>query len=151
MRKAFVVAAIALFGWGLLAEASAQQTQVVTLIMDVGSGSSIGMGMGGSLSTGGGPIFMNGQQIGTGMHTTQTTMMQGMMGQVQAFQHRVMSFEFPGIGTCFAMMAGGNPWTGAKGIVMGGTGGCQGVSGIVEVGPPVGQNQYPFTFEFQLP
>ncbi|MFN3477503.1 MAG: hypothetical protein ACK4Z6_08160 [Candidatus Methylomirabilales bacterium] len=125
-RKAFVVAAIALFGWGLLAEALAQQTQMVTLIMDVGSGSSIGMGMGGSLS-------------------------QGMMGQVQAFQHRVMSFEFPGIGTCFAMMAGGNPWTGAKGIVMGGTDGCQGVSGTVEVGPPVGQNQYPFTFEFHLP
>lgn len=45
MRKAFVVAAIALFGWGLLAEASAPQTQVVTLIMDVGSGSSIRMGM----------------------------------------------------------------------------------------------------------
>lgn len=123
------MAAIVLFGWGLLDEASAQQTQMVTLIMNVGSSSSIGMGMGGSLSTGGGPIFMNGQQIGTGMHPTQTTIMQGMMGQGQAFQHRVMSFEFPGIGTCFAMMAGGNPWTGAKGIVMGEPIGARGFLG----------------------
>ena len=62
-----------------------------------------------------------------------------------------MSFDIPGMGTIFAMMAGGNPWTGGKGIIMGGTDGLQGVSGTFTVGAQVGATQYEFTCTFVVP
>jgi len=127
---------------------------IITLDVDVGAGASIGMGpggMAGSLMTGGGPVLLNGQQFGTLMHSSMTATMQGMMGQMQTLQHRLMSFEIPGMGTVFAMMAGGNPWTGGKGIIMGGTDGLQGVSGTFTVGNQVGPTGYQFTFTFVVP
>lgn len=63
----------------------------------------------------------------------------------------MMTFEFPGLGTAFAMLAGGTPWAGANGILIGGTGALEGIAGRVSVGPAAGANTYPFTFEFTRP
>jgi hypothetical protein len=129
--------------------------QVITFVVDVGSGTSLNMGMGsggmgGSIMTGGGPVVMGSQQFGSMMHSTMTSTMTGMMGG-QTLQHRMMSFELPGLGIAFAMMAGGNPWTGGKGIIMGGTDGLQGASGTFTVGAQVGATQYQFTCTIVLP
>ena len=62
-----------------------------------------------------------------------------------------MSFQFPGVGTVFAMMAGGNPWTGGEGIIMGGTEGAQGISGTFTLGDHVGPTRYHFNFTYFLP
>lgn len=153
--RALVAAVVIAFGWGLLGDAMAAPPQVITLVVDVGSGTSVNMGMGpggmgGSIMTGGGPVFKGSQQLGTMMHSTMTSTMTGMMGG-QTLQHRVMSFDIPGSGTLFAMMAGGNPWTGGKGIIMGGTDGFQGVSGTCTVGAQVGATQYEFTCTFVVP
>lgn len=120
--------------------ASAEQ---VTLVVDVSSSGSVMMGSG-TYTTGGGPITFNGQPIGTFMHTSQSMTMAGMMGQMESLQQRMLSFQFPGIGTVFAMMAGGSPWSGATGIIMGGTDGAQGISGTLTVGDQVSPNHYPF-------
>jgi hypothetical protein len=126
----------------LTTDASAQQ---FTMIVDVGSSTtSVGMGPGAMLSTGGGAVIFDGQPIGTFMHTTQAMTMRGMMGQMASFQQRMVTFQLPGIGTIFAMMAGGNPWSGAKGIIMGGTDAVHAVSGVVTVGDAVSPNHYPF-------
>ncbi len=50
-----------------------------------------------------------------------------------------------------AVMAGGNPWTGGKGIIMGGTDGLQGISGTFTVGGQLGPNQYQFTCTIVFP
>lgn len=152
--RVLVAAVMIAFGWALMSDAMAAGPFIITLDVDVGAGASIGMGpggMGGSVMTGGGPVLMNGQQFGTLMHSSMTATMQGMMGQTQTLQHRLMSFEIPGMGTVFAMMAGGNPWTGGKGIIMGGTDGLQGVSGTFTVGAQVGATQYEFTCTFVVP
>ena len=153
--RALVAAVMFAFGWALLGNAMAAPPQVMTFVVDVGSGTSLNMGMGpggmsGSIMTGGGPIYMGGQQFGTMMHSTMTSTMTGMMGG-QTLQHRVMSHDIPGMGTIFTMMAGGNPWTGGKGIIMGGTDGLQGVSGTCTVGAQVGGTQYEFICTIVLP
>ena len=153
--RALVAAVMIAFGWGLLGNAMAAPPQVITLVVDVGSGTSVNMGMGpggmgGSIMTGGGPVFMGSKQFGSMMHSTMTSTMTSMMGG-QALQHRTMSFDIPGMGTLFAMMAGGNPWTGGKGIIMGGTDGLQGVSGTCTVGAQVGGTQYELTCTVVLP
>ncbi len=153
--KALAVATIALLGFGSVAHAASGDIVQVTLTVNVGSGASIGMGpggMGGSLTTGGGPVMSDNQQVGTFMHTTQMATMQGMMGG-QTLQQRIMSFEFSGFCTLFTMMAGGSTttWAGGKGFVMGGTDACEGLSGSFTVGDPVGPNLYPFNFAFRLP
>ncbi len=48
-------------------------------------------------------------------------------------------------------MAGGNPWAGGKGIIMGGTDGLQGISGTFTVGGQLGPNQYQFTCTIVFP
>ena len=153
--RALVAAVMIAFGWALMSDAMAAPPQVITFVVDVGSGTSLNMGMGpggmsGSIMTGGGPVYMGSQQFGTMMHSTMTSTMTGMMGG-QTLQHRVMSFDIPGMGTVFAMMAGGNPWTGGKGIIMGGTDGLQGASGTCAVGAQVGGTQYEFTCTIVLP
>lgn len=142
MRKQclVIVGAVLLLGWF----ASSVSAQQFTFMVDVGSAASVGMGSGGTLSTGGGSITFNGQPIGTFMHTSQSVTMGGMMGSMESFQQRMITFQLPGIGTVFAMMTGGTPWTGATGIIMGGTDGAHGISGTVTVGAQVGTNQYPF-------
>lgn len=152
--RVLVAAVMIAFGWALMSDAMAAPPQVITLVVDVGSGTSINMGMGpggmgGSVTTGGGPVVVDGQQFGLMMHSSMTSTMAGMMGQT--LQHRLMSFELPGIGMVFAMMAGGNPWTGGQGIIMGGTGGAQGISGTFTVGAQVGATQYEFTCTFVVP
>lgn len=154
-RRALVTAVMAVLCWGLVGSAMAAPPQVITFVVDVGSGTSLNMGMGsggmgGSIMTGGGPVFMGSQQFGSMMHSTMTSTMTGMMGG-QTLQHRMMSFELPGLGTVFAMMAGGNPWTGGKGIIMGGTDGLQGISGTFTVGGQLGPNQYQFTCTIVFP
>ena len=154
-RKGLVAALAVVFGWGVATFAMAAPPQVITLVVDVGSGTSLNMGMGpggmsGSIMTGGGPVLMDSQQFGTMMHSTMTSTMTGMMGG-QTLQQRMMSFDIPGKGTVFAMIAGGNPWTGGKGIIMGGTDGLQGASGTFTVGPQVGATQYEFTCTFVVP
>ena len=119
--------------------------QQFTLVVDVSSTSSLGMSSGGMLSTGGGPITFNNQAIGNFMHTSQTMTMQGMMG-MESFQQRMITLQLPGIGMVFGMMAGGAPWSGASGIIIGGTDGAHGVSGTVTVGAQVSPNHYPFLF-----
>jgi hypothetical protein len=119
--------------------------QQFTLMVDVGSTSSLGMSSGGMLSTGGGPITFNDQAIGTFMHTSQTMTMLGMMA-MESFQQRMITLQLPGIGMVFGMMAGGAPWSGASGIIIGGTDGAHGVSGTVTVGAQVSPNRYPFVF-----
>ena len=89
-------------------------------------------------------MTFNDQPVGTFMHMSQSMAMAGMMGQMESFQQRMISFQFPGFGTVFAMMAGGNPWSGATGIIMGGTDGAHGISGTVTVGAPVSPDHYPF-------
>jgi hypothetical protein len=122
--------------------ASAEQ---FTMVVDVGTSStSMGMGPGAMLSMGGGTVTVDGQPIGTFMHSTQAMTMGGMMGQMTSFQQRMVTFQLPGIGTVFAMMAGGNPWTGAQGIIMGGTDTAHGVSGSVTVGNEVSPNHFLF-------
>ena len=153
--RVLVAAVMIAFGWALMSDAMAAPPQVITLVVDVGSGTSLNMGMGpggmgGSIMTGGGPVLMDSQQFGTMMHSTMTSTMTGMMGG-QTLQQRMMSFDIPGMGTVFAMMAGGNPWTGGKGIIMGGTDGLQGVSGTFTVGAQVGATQYEFTCTFVVP
>jgi hypothetical protein len=135
-----IVGVVLLLAW-FASSASAEQ---FTLMVDVGSTASVGMGSGGMLSTGGGSITFNGQPMGTFMHTSQSVSMAGMMGSMETFQQRMITFQLPGIGTVFAMMTGGSPWTGATGIIMGGTDVAHGISGTVTVGAPVGTNQYPF-------
>jgi peptidoglycan hydrolase-like protein with peptidoglycan-binding domain len=71
--------------------------------------------------------------------------MQGMMG-MESFQQRMITLQLPGIGMVFGMMAGGAPWSGASGIIIGGTDGAHGVSGTVTVGAQVSPNRYPFVF-----
>ncbi|HLC22000.1 MAG TPA: hypothetical protein VJM10_07830 [Candidatus Methylomirabilis sp.] len=153
--KGLVAALVVVFGWGLIGDAMAAGPFMITLDVDVGSGTSFNMGMGpggmgGSVMTGGGPVMFDGQQFGLMMHSTMTSTMAGMMGG-QTLQHRMMSFELPGIGTVFGMMAGGSPWTGGKGIIMGGTEGPQGISGTFTVGDQVGPTRYPFTFTYSFP
>jgi hypothetical protein len=139
-QLAITVAVTALLTCASTTNASAQQ---FTMIVDVGSSTaSVGMGPGGMLSTGGGTVTVDGQPIGTFMHTTQAMTMAGMMGQMASFQQRMVTFQLPGIGTVFAMMAGGNPWSGAKGIIMGGTDAAHGISGSVTVGDEVSANHY---------
>ena len=154
-RKGLVAALVVVFGWGLVGDAMAAGPFMITLDVDVGSGTSFNMGMGpggmgGSVMTGGGPVMLDGQQFGLMMHSTMTSTMAGMMGG-QTLQHRVMSLELPGIGTVFAMMAGGNPWMGGKGIIMGGTDGVQDISGFFTVGDQVGPTRYLFTFTYSYP
>jgi hypothetical protein len=149
-----VTAVIIAMGLAAMGNAVAAQPMLITLDVDVGSGASIGMGpggMGGSIMTGGGPVLMNGQQSGTMMHSSMTATMQGMMGQTQTLQHRLMSFEVPGMGAIFAMVAGGNPWTGGKGIIMGGTDGLQGASGTFTVGNQLGPTRYEFICTLVVP
>ncbi len=145
---------VAMFGWGLIGDAMAAGPFMITLDVDVGSGASVSMmgpgGMGGSVMTGGGPVMFDGQPFGTMMLSSMTATMAGMMGG-QTLQHRMMSLELPGIGTVFAMMAGGNPWMGGKGIIMGGTEGAQGISGTFTVGDQVGPTRYHFTFTYSFP
>jgi hypothetical protein len=141
MRRTWVVILGVVLLGSFVATASADP---ITLIVDVGSSASVGMGMSGTLSTGGGLITLNNEAVGTLMHTTQSTTMPGMVG-MQSFQQRMITMQFPGIGTVFMMMVGGTPWTGATGIIMGGTDQVHGISGSVTVGTPVGANQYPFT------
>ena len=153
-RKGLVAALVVVFGWGLIGDARAAGPFIDTLTGDVGSGTTIDMGMGpggmsGSVMTGGGPLDWYGQPWGVMMHSTMTSTMAGMMGG-QTLQQRMMSFELPG-GTVFAMIAGGNPWTGGKGIILGGTDGFQGVSGTFVVGDQIGPTQYHFTFTYSLP
>ncbi len=155
MKKIGLVAAVVLvFGWGLMGDAFAEQGPFTMILsVDVGSSASIGMGpsgMMGSFSMGGGPVSWLGQPLGVFTHITPTVNMQGMMGQ-PSFQHRVMSFQLPGTGTAFVMMAGGSPWTGGKGIFMGGTDGLEGISGTVTVGDQVGPNLYEFIVVYRLP
>jgi len=158
-RKAVVAAVIALFGWGLINEATAAAPITAVLIVDVGSGTELPFpmgpgGMGGSIMTGNGPVF--GQDgvtpFGVAMHSTVTSTTQGMIGQMESLHHRVMSFELPGSATLFIMMTGGNPWKGAEGIIMGGTGWAQGISGIFTVGDEqgVGTHRFPFTFTYHF-
>lgn len=138
----------------LLTLAGPSGAETITLVVDVSAAGSIGMGpggMGGGMMTGGGPMTYQGQPAGMAMHTSQSAAMPGMTGQVQTFQHRMLTFEFPGLGTAFAMLTGGTPWTGAKGILIGGTDALEGVTGRVSVGPAVGPDTYPFTFEFTRP
>jgi hypothetical protein len=153
-RIGLVAAVVAVFGCGLMGDAFAEQGPfTIILDVDVGSSASIGMGPGGmmgSFSMGGGPVSWLGQPHGVFVHNTPTVTMQGMMGQ-PSFQHRVMSFQIPGTGTAFVMMAGGSPWTGGKGIIMGGTDLLEGISGTVTVGDQVGPNLYPFTVVYRLP
>lgn len=132
-------------------EARAVEPQSVTLLVTVGSGESLNMGMTGSLATGGGPIAFQGQQIGMMMHGSQSATMQNMMNQTQSLQQRMMTFDFPGMGTMFAVMTGGTPWTGGKGMIMGGTDALAGMSGSISVGPEVGPNTYEFTFTYRMP
>jgi len=152
--KGFVAAIVVVLSWGLVDNATPAGPFVITLDVDVGSGTSINMGMGpggmgGSVTTGGGPVVVDGQQFGLMMHSSMTSTMAGMMGQT--LQQRMMSFDIPGMGTVFAMMAGGNPWTGGQGIIMGGTGGAQGISGTLAVGDQVEPNHYRFTVTYNLP
>ena len=156
MKRIGLVAAVVLvLGWGLIGDAMAAGPFMITLDVDVGSGTTINMGMGpggmgGSVMTGGGPMDWGGQPWGMMMHSTMTSTMAGMMGG-QTLQQRMMSFELPGTGTVFAMMAGGNPWTGGKGIIMGGTEGAQGISGTFTVGDQIGPTQYHFIFTYSFP
>ncbi len=155
MKRAFVAAVVAVFSLGLIGDVAAAGPFMITLDVDVGSGTSFNMGMGpggmgGSVMTGGGPVMFDGQPFGTMMHSTMTSTMAGMMGS-QTLQHRMMSLELPGVGTVFCMMAGGSPWMGGKGIIMGGTEGAQGISGTVTVGDQVGPTRYHFTFTYSFP
>lgn len=146
--------AAALLAAALLGFADPSAAETITLVVDVSTVGSIGMGsggMGGAMMTGGGPMAYQGQPIGMAMHTSQSATMPGMTGQMQTFQHRMMTFEFPGLGTAFAMLVGGTPWAGAKGILIGGTDALEGIAGRVSVGPAVGADTYPFTFEFTRP
>lgn len=152
--RAALMAVVAMFMWVVAMDATAAGAFVIMLDVDVGSGASLSMGtgpggMGGSVMTGGGPVVVDGQQFGLMMHSSMTSTMAGMMGPT--LQHRLMSFELPGIGTVFAMMAGGDPWTGGKGIIMGGTDGAHGISGTFTVGNQVELNRYQFTFTYNLP
>jgi hypothetical protein len=140
VKTLLVAIGIALLTLSSPISASAEQ---FTLMVDVGTSGSTMMGSG-TLSTGGGPVMFNGQSVGTFMHTSQSMTMQGMMGQMESFQHRMVTFQLPDIGTIFAMMSGGNPWTGAMGIIMGGTDAAQGISGTVTVGAQTSPNRYPF-------
>jgi hypothetical protein len=142
VRKLSVAIAIALVLLALISPISASAGQF-TLMVDVSSLGTTMMGSG-ALSMGGGPMTFNGQPVGTFMHTSQSMTMPGMMGQMESFQQRMITFQLPGIGTVFAMMAGGNPWTGATGIIMGGTDAARGVSGTVTVGDQASPNHYPF-------
>lgn len=133
----------------------AVEPQSVTLLVTVDPSASSNMmgpgGMTGSLATGGGPIAFQGQQIGMMMHSSQSATMQNMMNQTQSLQQRMMTFDFPGMGTMFALMTGGGPWTGGKGMIMGGTDALDGMSGSISVGPAVGPNTYEFTFTYRMP
>ena len=156
MRRttALVVAVATMISWGLIGNATAGNPQTMTFIVDVGSGASIGMGpggMGGSIMTGGGPVILNNQQFGMMMHTSMTGTMQDMMGQPQTRMHHDMDFDIPGQGTVFAVMTGGNPWTGGKGMIMGGTDTLKGISGTFTVGDQVGSNRFQFNCTFTLP
>lgn len=135
-------------------DARAVEPQSVTLLVTVDPSASINMGMTGSLATGGGPIAFQGQQIGMMMHSSQSATMQNMMNQTQSLQQRMMTFEFPGMGTMFALMTGGapgTPWTGGKGMIMGGTDALAGMSGSISVGSAIGPNTYEFTFTYRMP
>lgn len=156
MKKAIALltAVAGMIIWGTIGNATAGNPQTMTFIVDVGAGASIGMGsggMGGSVMTGGGPVIVNGQQFGMMMHTSMMATMQDMMGQMQSRQHHDMDFDIPGQGTAFAVMTGGNPWTGGKGMIMGGTDNLKGISGTFTVGDQVGPNRYQFTCTFTLP
>lgn len=151
-RIGLVAAVVSVFALGLIGDVMAAEptTSTAVLIVDVGTGASIGMGpggMGGSIMTGGRPVMFDGQQFGTMMHSSMTATMQGMMGS-QTLQHRLMSFELPGIGTFFGIMAGGSPWTGGTGMIIGGGVGLRGMYGTFTVGDEVGPNLYPFTFSY---
>ena len=153
--KISIAAVMVVLSWGLVGDATAVGPLMITLDVDVGSGTSFNMGMGpggmgGSVMTGGGRVVFDGQQFGLMMHNTMTSTMAGMMGG-QTLQQRMMSFELPGIGTVFGMMAGGNPWVGGQGIIMGGTGGAQGISGTYMVSDQIGPTRYHFTFTYSLP
>jgi hypothetical protein len=139
VRKLWVAITLVLVALISPISASAEQ---FTLMVDV---SSLGTTMMGSaaVSMGGGPMTFNGQPVGTFMHTSQSMTMPGMMG-MESFQQRMITFQLPDIGTIFAMIAGGNPWTGATGIIMGGTDAARGVSGTVTVGNQASPNHYPF-------
>ena len=156
-RLGLVAAVLAVFGFGLIGDvmAAGPTTSTAVLIVDVGSGASIGMGpggMGGSIMTGGGPVYgYDGvTPFGVAMHNTMTATMQGMMGG-QTIQQRMMSFELDGSATVFVMMAGGSPWTGGQGIILGGTGWAQGISGTFTVGDQAGPTRYHFTFTYSFP
>jgi hypothetical protein len=122
-RIALVMFFVGFMALGAVAAAASPQT--VTLIVDVGTGASIGMGpggMAGSVMTGGGSVSSQGHPVGTMMHATQT-----------------------------ATMSGGSPWTGAKGMILGGTDDLEGMSGSVTVGAAVGPTSFPFTFTINRP
>lgn len=100
---------------------------------------------------GGGPVYLReGTLFGAAMHSTMSSAMSGMMGQMQSLQHRLMTFEIPGMGTFFAMMTGGSPWSGGKGIIIGGTDGLEGLTGTFTVGDQVGPNLYPFNILYRF-
>jgi hypothetical protein len=157
MSRLLVGAVTAAVGWGLVGSALAAGPFILTVDVDVGPGSSIAMpmgpgGMSGTFMTGGGPIVSDGQQFGTLMHSTATATMQSMMGQ-QTLQHRMLTFDLPGLGTVFAMMAGGGPggsWSEGKGIIMGGTDGVHAISGSFTVGEQVGPTAYRFTLTYSF-
>ena len=155
--RVLVAAVMIAFGWALMSDAMAAPPQVITLVVDVGSGTSVNMGMGpggmgGSIMTGGGPVYRYDgvTPFGVAMHNTMTATMQGMMGG-QTIQQRMMSFELDGSATVFVMMAGGSPWTGGQGIILGGTGWAQGISGTFTVGDQAGPTRYHFTFTYSFP
>jgi hypothetical protein len=154
--RALVTAVMMVLSSSLIHDAMAAGPFTATLDVDVGTGASIHMGMGpggmsGSIMAGGGPVELeDGEPFGTMMHSTVTSTMSGMMGG-QTLQQRMMSFEIPGVGTVFAMLHGGNPWTGGKGIILGGTDGLQGISGTFVVGDQIGSTKYPFTFTYSMP
>jgi len=154
-RNVFVAVLVAAFGWASMGDATAAGPFMVTADIDVGSGATINMmgsgGMGGSFMTGGGPMMdLDDHQFGVMMYSTMSATMPGMMGG-QTLQQRMMSFQIPGGGTVLGMMAGGSPWMGGEGIIMGGTGGAQGMSGTFTEGNQVGPTRYRFTFRYLLP
>jgi hypothetical protein len=156
--RTLVAAVMMVLSSSLIEDAMAAGPFTATLDVDVGTGNtSVYMGgpggMSGSMTTGGGPVELeDGQPFATMMYSMMTSRMSSMMGG-QMLQQRMISFEIPGSGTVFAMLEGGNPWTGAKGILLGGTDGVQGISGTFVVGDQIGSgsNKYPFTFTYSMP